>query len=68
MSCPFLQDATNETLERMVKSYSTMFDLCGPIKGCAITAGRHLFMEGDLKFKDSQNKVGSDVNTLLIPT
>lgn len=34
-----------------------MFDLCGPMKGCASTQGRHLFMEGDLKFKDNINKV-----------
>lgn len=34
-----------------------MFDLCGPMKGCATTQGRHLFMEGDLKYKDSINKV-----------
>lgn len=34
-----------------------MFDLCGPMKGCATTQGRHLFMEGDLKFKDNINKV-----------
>lgn len=36
-----------------------MFDLCGPMKGCALTQGRHLFMEGDLKFKDNINKVGT---------
>lgn len=35
-----------------------MFDLCGPMKGCAATQGRHLFMEGDLKYKDNINKVG----------
>lgn len=34
-----------------------MFDLCGPMKGCASTHGRHLFMEGDLKYKDNINKV-----------
>lgn len=34
-----------------------MFDLSAPIKGCAVAAGRHLFMEGDLKLKDSQGKV-----------
>lgn len=51
---PCLQDSNNDSLDRMVKSYSNMFDLCGPINGCA---GRHLFMEGDLKLKDSQGKV-----------
>lgn len=56
--CP-LQDSNNDSLDRMVKSYSNMFDLCGPIKGCAVSAGRHLFMEGDLKLKDSQGKVSA---------
>lgn len=44
----------------MAKQYSSMFDLCGPMKGCAATQGRHLFMEGDLKFKDNINKVIND--------
>jgi hypothetical protein len=41
----------------MVKQYSVMFDLCAPMRGCADTQGRHLFMEGDLKFKDIIGKV-----------
>lgn len=41
----------------MVKQYSGMFDLCGPMKGCVVAQGRHLFMEGDLKYKDHLNKV-----------
>lgn len=51
------QDSNNEHLDKMAKQYSSMFDLCGPMKGCATTQGRHLFMEGDLKFKDNINKV-----------
>lgn len=34
-----------------------MFDLCGPMKGCATTQERHLFMEGDLRYKDNISKV-----------
>lgn len=34
-----------------------MFDLCGPMKGCAAPHERHLFMEGDLRLKDSTTKV-----------
>lgn len=34
-----------------------MFDLCGPMKGCATPQERHLFMEGDLRYKDSTSKV-----------
>ena len=34
-----------------------MFDLCTPMKGCPPNQGRNLFMEGDLKFKDSMGKV-----------
>lgn len=52
-----LQDSNNEHLDKLAKQYSIMFDLCGPMKGCAATQGRHLFMEGDLKFKDNINKV-----------
>lgn len=47
----------NESLEKLVKEYSAMFDLCGPMKGCAATDARNLFMEGDLKFKDNLGKV-----------
>lgn len=54
------QDSNNEHLDKMAKQYSSMFDLCGPMKGCAATQGRHLFMEGDLKFKDNINKVIND--------
>lgn len=34
-----------------------MFDLSGPMSGCAVTQCRHLFIEGDLKFKDNISKV-----------
>lgn len=34
-----------------------MFDLCAPMKNCAVTQGRYLFLEGDLKYKDSISKV-----------
>lgn len=34
-----------------------MFDLCGPMIGVPIDNERYLFMEGDLKFKDSRAKV-----------
>ncbi|KAG4069026.1 hypothetical protein HA402_008337 [Bradysia odoriphaga] len=57
-------DSNNEHLDKMAKQYSSMFDLCGPMKGCAATQGRHLFMEGDLKFKDNINKV--DVHCFLL--
>lgn len=51
------QDTNNEHLEKMVKQYSQMFDLCGPMKGCASQHVRHLFMEGDHKYKDNLGKV-----------
>lgn len=51
------QDTNNENLEKLLKQHSTMFDLCGPMKGCAAPHERHLFMEGDLRFKDSTTKV-----------
>lgn len=54
------QDCNNEHLDKLSKQYSCMFDLCGPMKGCATTQGRHLFMEGDLKYKDSINKVSEN--------
>lgn len=53
----FNQDTSNETLEKLVKEHSNMFDLCGPMKGCAPNDARNLFMEGDLKFKDNIGKV-----------
>ena len=52
-----LQDSNNEHLDRIARQFSSMFDLCGPMRGCPVTQGRHLFMEGDLKFKDNANKV-----------
>lgn len=55
----YQQDSNNEHLDKLSKQYSHMFDLCGPMKGCASTHGRHLFMEGDLKYKDNINKVSS---------
>ncbi|XP_046807338.1 pleckstrin homology domain-containing family G member 5 [Lucilia cuprina] len=50
-------DTNNEHLEKMIKQYSQMFDLCGPMKGCASQHVRHLFMEGDHKYKDNLGKV-----------
>lgn len=41
----------------MIKQYSQMFDLCGTMKGCASQHVRHLFMEGDHKYKDNLGKV-----------
>lgn len=58
-STAVFQDSNNERLEKLAKQYSTMFDLCGPMKGCATPQGRHLFMEGDLKYKDNVNKVSN---------
>lgn len=43
-----------------------MFDLCGPMKGCAPNDARNLFMEGDLKFKDNLGKVNITQHTHLI--
>uniref|UniRef100_A0A182S8S2 DH domain-containing protein n=1 Tax=Anopheles maculatus TaxID=74869 RepID=A0A182S8S2_9DIPT len=48
-------DSNNETLDRMVKQHSIMFDLCQPMRG--IDHGRKVFVEGDLKYKDSTGKV-----------
>lgn len=36
-----------------------MFDLCEPMKGCALQQVRHLFIEGDLRFKDINSKVSN---------
>lgn len=62
---PFLfQDTNNELLDKMVKQYSQMFDLCAPMKGCPTHQVRHLFMEGDHKFKDHLGK--ADVHCFLL--
>ncbi|KFB41695.1 AGAP010473-PA-like protein [Anopheles sinensis] len=54
-------DSNNETLDRMVKQHSAMFDLCQPMRG--IDHGRKVFVEGDLKYKDSTGKM--DVHCFL---
>uniref|UniRef100_A0AAG5DSU3 DH domain-containing protein n=1 Tax=Anopheles atroparvus TaxID=41427 RepID=A0AAG5DSU3_ANOAO len=54
-------DSNNETLDRMVKQHSVMFDLCQPLRG--IDHGRKVFVEGDLKYKDSTGKM--DVHCFL---
>jgi pleckstrin domain-containing family G protein 5 len=48
-------ETNNEILDKMTKQYNTFFDLCQPMKGT--DHGRHLFMEGDLKYKDNISKV-----------
>lgn len=48
----------------MIKQYSKMFDLCAPMKGCPAHQVRHLFMEGDHKFKDNLGK--TDVHCFLL--
>ncbi|XP_062716783.1 uncharacterized protein LOC109433210 isoform X3 [Aedes albopictus] len=55
-------DSNNENLDKMVRQYSTMFDLCLPMQGTI--EGRKLFLEGDLKFKDSLGKI--DVHCFLL--
>ncbi|XP_055534939.1 uncharacterized protein LOC129724241 isoform X2 [Wyeomyia smithii] len=55
-------DSNNENLDKMVKHYSTMFDLCLPMLGT--TEGRKLFLEGDLKYKDGLGKM--DVHCFLL--
>lgn len=64
--CEFnwLQDTNNEGLEKLIKQHSQMFDLCGPMPGCGAYQVRHLFMEGDHKFKDNVSK--SDVHCFLL--
>uniref|UniRef100_A0A336LZI8 CSON009190 protein n=1 Tax=Culicoides sonorensis TaxID=179676 RepID=A0A336LZI8_CULSO len=57
-------DTNNEHLEKMVKQFSSMIDLCGPMRDCPVAHGRHLFMEGDLKFKDHLSKI--DVHCFLL--
>lgn len=34
-----------------------MFDLSAPMKGCVLNQCRYLFLEGDMKYKDSISKV-----------
>lgn len=51
------KDSNNESLEKLIKQYSQMFDLCAPMKGCVISQGRYLFLEGDMKYKDNITKV-----------
>lgn len=48
----------------MIKQNSQMFDLCAPMRGCPAYHVRHLFMEGDHKFKDNLGK--SDVHCFLL--
>ncbi|XP_052873511.1 pleckstrin homology domain-containing family G member 5 [Anopheles cruzii] len=54
-------EANNETLDRLVKQHSIMFDLCQPMRG--IDHCRKVFVEGDLKYKDSTGKM--DVHCFL---
>lgn len=53
----YIKDSNNESLEKLIKQYSQMFDLTAPMKGCVVNQGRYLFLEGDLKFKDNTGKV-----------
>ncbi|KAL7039814.1 hypothetical protein ACKWTF_000128 [Chironomus riparius] len=57
-------DSSNESLEKLIKQYSQMFDLCAPMKGCVISQGRYLFLEGDMKYKDNNAKM--DVHCFLL--
>ncbi|XP_063699545.1 uncharacterized protein LOC134830094 isoform X2 [Culicoides brevitarsis] len=57
-------DTNNEHLEKMVKQFNDKIDLCGPMRDCLVANGRHLFMEGDLKYKDSLSKI--DVHCFLL--
>lgn len=59
-----MQDTNNEVLDKMIKQNSQMFDLCAPMRGCPAYHVRHLFMEGDHKFKDNLGK--SDVHCFLL--
>ncbi|XP_049540185.1 uncharacterized protein LOC125954159 isoform X2 [Anopheles darlingi] len=61
IDCYDVVEANNETLERLVKQHSIMFDLCQPMRG--IDHGRKVFVEGDLKYKDSTGKM--DVHCFL---
>ncbi|XP_055856471.1 uncharacterized protein LOC129919565 isoform X5 [Episyrphus balteatus] len=57
-------DTNNEHLEKLIKQHSVMFDLCAPMKGCPAHQVRHLFMEGDHKYKDNLGK--ADVHCFLL--
>ncbi|XP_037722997.1 uncharacterized protein LOC119555587 isoform X7 [Drosophila subpulchrella] len=57
-------DTNNEMLDKLIKQHSQMFDLCAPMRGCPAYHVRHLFMEGDHKFKDNLGK--SDVHCFLL--
>ncbi|XP_070141015.1 pleckstrin homology domain-containing family G member 5 isoform X6 [Drosophila kikkawai] len=57
-------DTNNEMLDKLIKQHSQMFDLCAPMRGCPSYHVRHLFMEGDHKFKDNLGK--SDVHCFLL--
>ncbi|XP_035790420.1 uncharacterized protein LOC118465883 isoform X2 [Anopheles albimanus] len=61
IDCYDVVESNNETLERFVKQHSIMFDLCQPMRG--IDHGRKVFVEGDLKYKDSTGKM--DVHCFL---
>lgn len=54
---PQQKDSNNEHLEKVIRQYSVMFDLCAPMKGCLTSQGRYLFLEGDMKYKDNISKV-----------
>lgn len=58
------QDTNNEHLEKLIKQYSKMFDLAAPMKGCVLNQGRYLFLEGDMKYKDSISKVRDYVRSI----
>uniref|UniRef100_A0A1B0ACS0 Uncharacterized protein n=1 Tax=Glossina pallidipes TaxID=7398 RepID=A0A1B0ACS0_GLOPL len=49
-------ETNNEHLSKLIKQYSQMFDLCGAMKDRAPQHVRHLFMEGDHKYKDNHSK------------
>lgn len=53
------QESNNEQLDKLAKQYSNMIDLCAPMHGVFTGHARNLFMEGDMKFKDSVSKVGA---------
>ncbi|KPU78047.1 uncharacterized protein Dana_GF24485, isoform C [Drosophila ananassae] len=57
-------DTNNEMLDKLIKQHSQMFDLCAPMRGVPAYQVRHLFMEGDHKFKDNLGK--SDVHCFLL--
>ncbi|XP_061511376.1 pleckstrin homology domain-containing family G member 5 isoform X4 [Anopheles gambiae] len=61
IDCYEVVDSNNETLDRLVKQHSIMFDLCQPMRG--IDHGRKVFVEGDLKYKDGTGKM--DVHCFL---